>query len=154
MLIGIARILYSFWSPLLYALNGCDFPEFAFRTQAARLLVSAPVVLGLTYAFGLIGTVVGFVVAHAVPLIGGIYYGRQVFPDLSFPRGLSHQVVAGLAMALALFGLGHVVPVTSNLVLGATLLTGAAVYVGVLLVRSVEIREGLTLTVRELVPSR
>jgi O-antigen/teichoic acid export membrane protein len=144
-LLILAVLIFSYQKQLMGGLNGLDRPDLAFRVNVAFILLNAGLNLGLIRLYGIEGAAVATVLSTTISL-GLAYYMLSQLITFQLPYGeLSRQVVAALAMGVAVFWarkfLSSTGMVNNNAIIVVSLVgLGAGVYFLTLLVISTEFR--------------
>lgn len=152
MLVGLAlfRVFSTQAGPLTRTLQGIDRPELNVRVSAVTLALNVVLGVALTLYVGAIGVVVATVIAEALKYVVSASLVRREIPDVElFPITLLEQIAVATAMAVAVVGAHHAIPVQSWIHLLVLVGFGAAVYGGGLLVVSDRLRFALVSILRD-----
>lgn len=152
LLLIVARTLDAYARQLLLTLSATDFPKYRFRANVVFVVVNAVLNFVLIWKIGWFGAAIATVLSAGVELGLGYYYISVVFgkPDIPYDQILRQFLAAG-GMAVVIYLLTQVVPVTNYTVIGLVLV-GAAVYTVLLLTISKLVRQKFRMLVPDTIP--
>jgi O-antigen/teichoic acid export membrane protein len=152
LLLIVARAVDAYARQLLNTLAAIDFPKYRFRANIVFVVVNTALNLVLIWKFGWLGAAIATAFSAGIELILGYYYVTEVLgkPDIPYDQILRQFLAAG-GMAVVIYLLTQVIPVTNYTVIGLVLV-GAAVYTVLLLTISKLVRQKFRMLVPDTIP--
>jgi O-antigen/teichoic acid export membrane protein len=130
---------------LTQTLSGMDMPGLIMRISVVTLVTNVVLGYGLLITVGLIGVVIGTVVAESVRYLCNAMFVHRYEPNVTIiPRQIRLQVLSSGLMCAVVFLLERVVKINSFVILGTIVGAGACVYGVSLFVLSDHFRDTCT----------
>jgi O-antigen/teichoic acid export membrane protein len=130
---------------LTQTLSGMDMPDLIMRISVVTLVTNVVLGYGLLITVGLIGVVIGTVVAESVRYLCNAMFVHRYEPNVTIiPRQIRLQVLSSGLMCAVVFLLERVVKINSFVILGTIVGAGACVYGVSLFVLSDHFRDTCT----------
>ncbi|MDQ2054673.1 polysaccharide biosynthesis C-terminal domain-containing protein [Halobellus sp. H-GB7] len=135
-----ARTLYVFGGQASNAINGLDYPEVAFRINAAFIVVNSVLNVALVYYFGWYGAAVATLLSSLLYLVTSWAALQDLIERITFPlREIAFQFISSAIMMVVIMYAAQEVP-EGHYTTVLLVLFGAGIYGIVLFTLSNQIR--------------
>jgi O-antigen/teichoic acid export membrane protein len=151
-LVGMAlfQVSNTYRQPFEAVIEGTDKPGIILRVNVIVFLLYLPLSVGFGQVYGLLGVILGTVLAEVARVAIYQYIAYTEFDGFVFPRPVRDQILAGAAMFVAVEGLSRAgVAVRSWVTLVLLVGVGVVAYFGVLLAISKHFRDTVRFTLAD-----